>query len=183
MKKSHASKTTSKLNKPSKENERDGGATTSKQDKSKVCESQNVLRVKNAAAELGTPRAGQPAAVAAAAAASQLCDSYEATPLQPKKLLDQDNIDVSALHDLESDSDSEDETTSKKPIPAWAKDPQLTEHMMELAQMGHSLHHLFRNCRAAVDLNEIFKTNKDYKPRTSSFVWSKTPHKDLNRSK
>ena len=100
--------------------------------------------------------------------------SYECTPLQPARLKDEDNYDVS---DIRSDDDTDDEDEPSKPIPSWAKEPNLSQKAQDQCLKAINFTRLFRSaCQADVNLEQIFKTRRrKFIERSSSANWNTPP--------
>ena len=100
--------------------------------------------------------------------------NYEVTPLQPPKLKNQDNYDVSGLG---SEDDTDDEDDPSKPIPEWARDPQLIRKVQAHAISMFNFTKVFKAAsQSEVNLENIFKTRrKKFTERSSSANWDSTP--------
>ncbi len=100
--------------------------------------------------------------------------NYEVTPLQPPKLKNQDNYDVSGLG---SEDDTDDEDDPSKPIPEWARDPQLIRKVQAQAKSMYNFTKVFKAAsQSEINLENIFKTRrKKFTERSSSANWDSTP--------
>jgi hypothetical protein len=100
--------------------------------------------------------------------------NYQVTPLQPPKLKNKDNYDVS---DLKSEDDTDDEDDPQKPIPDWARDTQLIEKVKRQARSMFNFTKCFKSaCQSEIILEDIFKTRrKKFTERSSSANWDSTP--------
>lgn len=100
--------------------------------------------------------------------------NYECTPLQPPKLKNADNYDVS---DLRSEDDTDDEEEPSKPIPQWAKEPFLSQRAhLQSTQMLNFTKLFKASSSQAIVLDSIFKLKrKKFYERSSSANWSSPP--------
>lgn len=100
--------------------------------------------------------------------------NYEVTPLQPPKLKNQDNYDVSGLG---SEDETDDEDDPSKPIPEWARDPQLIRKVQAQAKSIYNFTKVFKAAsQSEINLENIFKTRrKKFTERSSSANWDSTP--------
>ena len=94
--------------------------------------------------------------------------------MQPPRLKDANNYDVS---DLRSEDETDDEDDPSKPIPSWATEPNLRDHAQQ--QFTHIINYtkLFRaSSQAEIDLEQIFKIKrKKFNERSSSACWASPP--------
>ena len=104
----------------------------------------------------------------------QSFSNYECTPLQPPKLKNADNYDVS---DLRSEDDTDDEEEPSKPIPQWAKEPFLSQKAQLQSTQMINFTKLFKaSSSQAIVLDSIFKLKrKKFYERSSSANWSSPP--------
>lgn len=100
--------------------------------------------------------------------------NYECTPLQPPKLRDEDNYDVS---DIRSGDDTDDDEEPSKPIPAWAKEPLLGQKAQDQCLKGINFTRLFKSaCNTEINLEMIFKSKRrKFVERSSSANWTTPP--------
>ncbi|CAF0957615.1 unnamed protein product [Brachionus calyciflorus] len=100
--------------------------------------------------------------------------NYECTPLQPPKLRDEDNYDVS---DIRSDDDTDDDEEPSKPIPAWAKEPLLGQKAQDQCLKAINFTRLFKSaCKTEINLEQIFKSKRrKFVERSSSANWTTPP--------
>ncbi len=105
---------------------------------------------------------------------SQNFESYEPTPLQPPRLKNIDNYDVS---DLKTDDDTDDDEEPSKPIPQWAREPYLSEKSQNQCTMMVNFTKLFKaSCNNEIILENIFRTKrKKFNERSSSANWTTPP--------
>lgn len=100
--------------------------------------------------------------------------SYEVTPLQPPKLKDQENYDVS---DLKSGDDTDDDEAPSKPIPDWAREPYLNKKAQIQSSQMVNFTKLFKSAsKAEINLEQIFRIKrKKFIERSSSANWTTPP--------
>lgn len=96
------------------------------------------------------------------------------TPLQPPKLKDIDNYDVS---NLGSGDDTDDDEEPSKPIPSWAVQQNLVQKVKQQNFSMVNFTRLFRSAsQAEINLEQIFKTRrKKFTERSSSANWTCPP--------
>jgi tRNA pseudouridine-54 N-methylase len=101
-------------------------------------------------------------------------ENYAVTPLQPPRLKNEDNYDVS---DLKSDDDTDDEDEPSKPLPAWAREPQLTNKVREQSLLNINFTKMFKaSSQNEIHLEQIFRIKrKKFNERSSSANWSSPP--------
>lgn len=100
--------------------------------------------------------------------------NYQVTPLQPPKLKNEDNYDVS---DLKSEDETDDEDEPSKPLPDWARDPSLTNKVKLQAKSMFNFTKVFKAAsQSEIILEDIFKTRrKKFTERSSSAIWTTSP--------
>lgn len=100
--------------------------------------------------------------------------NYEVTPLQPPKLKDINNYDVS---NLGSEDDTDDDEEPSKPIPAWAVQSNLVAKVKAQNHSMVNFTRLFKSAsQAEINLEQIFKTRrKKFTERSSSANWNCPP--------
>lgn len=100
--------------------------------------------------------------------------NYEVTPLQPPKLKDIDNYDVS---NLGSEDDTDDDEEPSKPIPSWATQQNLVQKVKQQNYSMVNFTRLFRSAsQAEINLEKIFKTKRrKFTERSSSANWTCPP--------
>jgi len=100
--------------------------------------------------------------------------NYEVTPLQPLKLKNDDNYDVS---ELQSGDETDDEEEPSKPLPSWAKEPFISDKAKAQSHKTINFTRLFKSAsNYEVDLEEIFKIKrKKFTERSSSAIWETPP--------
>lgn len=100
--------------------------------------------------------------------------NYEVTPLQPPKLKDIDNYDVSTLG---SEDDTDDDEEPSKPIPSWATQQNLVQKVKQQNFSMVNFTRLFRSAsQAEINLEKIFKTKRrKFTERSSSANWTCPP--------
>ena len=98
--------------------------------------------------------------------------NYEVTPLQPLKLKNDDNYDVS---ELQSGDETDDDEEPSKPLPLWAKEPFISAKAQSCKMINFT--RLFKGAsNYEVDLEGIFKVKrKKFTERSSSAIWETPP--------
>ena len=100
--------------------------------------------------------------------------NYAVTPLQPLKLKNIDNYDVS---NLGSEDDTDDDEEPSKPIPEWAQPANLIAKVKMQNTMMINFTRLFKSAsQTEINLEKIFKTRrKKFTERSSSANWNCPP--------
>jgi hypothetical protein len=100
--------------------------------------------------------------------------NYDVTPLQPLRLHNDDNYDVS---ELKSGDDTDDEEEPSKPLPIWAKEPFLSDKARAQSLKMLNYTKIFKSSsNYEVNLEQIFKNKrKKYTDRSSSAIWDQPP--------
>jgi hypothetical protein len=101
-------------------------------------------------------------------------DDYDVTCLQTPRLKDVNNYDVS---DLASGDETDDEDEPSKPVPDWAKEPELSKKAIEQAMNCINYTKMFRETsKAEINLEDIFKfKRRKFTERSSSANWTTPP--------
>ena len=104
----------------------------------------------------------------------QTVTNYDVTPLQPPKLKDINNYDVS---NLGSEDDTDDDEEPSKPIPSWAVTGNLVAKVKSQNNSMVNFTRLFKAAsQAEIHLEQIFKTRrKKFTERSSSANWTSAP--------
>lgn len=115
-----------------------------------------------------------PSKQANALANKSVFTNYQVTPLQPPKLKNQDNYDVS---DLRSEDETDDDEEPSKPVPDWARDPKLVEKVKRQAFSMFNFTRLYKAAsQSEIILEDIFKIRrKKFNERSSSANWNSSP--------
>ena len=94
--------------------------------------------------------------------------------MQPLKLKNEDNYDVS---ELQSGDETDDEEEPSKPLPMWAKEPFLMDKAKAQNTKMINFTRLFKGAsKYEVNLEDIFKTKrKKFTERSSSAIWETPP--------
>ncbi|XP_063868422.1 inner centromere protein A-like isoform X1 [Scylla paramamosain] len=111
-------------------------------------------------------------------AGSVQTDSYEITPLQPKR--SSHSLNNYNIYDIQSDDSTDDDASPRKPIPQWATKTQMRAAMMQQEHYPPKVDEIFpaRSLLIIPDLTQIFHQQKRrFRKRTSSANWETPPSK------
>ena len=123
---------------------------------------------------LNSPSSGGKSVTASHSEFTVTHTNYAVTPLQPLKLKNIDNYDVS---NLGSEDDTDDDEEPSKPIPEWAQPANLIAKVKMQNTMMINFTRLFKSAsQTEINLEKIFKTKrKKFTERSSSANWSCPP--------